>query len=655
MSMPRVADVQSAEIRRRLFGTDEEVPPALHLAAGALSCQLEAGAIRCLSWQGTELIRGMAYLLRDTNWGTAPAEVRQLHVEQQPKAFRVSFELVLTLPEGELIASAKIAGNAQGKFTFDVRARNAVALRVNRCGFVLLHPADAAGAPLAVEHTDGRCEDTCFPAQISPGQPVFDIRRLRHEAGPALSVDCRLEAELPAGVPGRFEMEDQRNWSDASFKTYVGSLLDPWPYELPAGASLCQSIEIQVHDSRPTLPLDAARAGTHLPCLRLGPATGARMPAIGLGVPAGLGAIAVEERRAVAALRPGWLVAEVDLGASADETLAQRLQDIAGLASECKAQVQLDVLCPAGSTPADAARQLADACTRAAWAPESMRPCPTPYLHSYQPQGRWPDLPGLELYAKAFGQAFPACRIGGGMLTYFTELNRKRTPSTGLHFIGHTTCPIVHAADDESVMQTLQALPHVVRSVRALWPALAYRLGPVTMAMHRNPYGERPAANPLRVRLAMASDDPRHQGAFGAAWLAGYAATVAPAGLEILSLNHSHGASGPLLRSDQPGWQRGACVPAWNVQRALVIAQGAELLSIEGLPAGVAGIAWAHSGGAPRMLLANLRPQPRQLQLTGRWTACEPSGPGAPDAPIRSAPVDNVLALQPYQVFFLEA
>ena len=32
-----------------------------------------------------------------------------------------------------------------------------------------------------------------------------------------------------------FEMEDQRNWSDASYKTYVRPLALPWPYVLPAG------------------------------------------------------------------------------------------------------------------------------------------------------------------------------------------------------------------------------------------------------------------------------------------------------------------------------------------------------------------------------------------------------------------------------------
>jgi len=37
-------------------------------------------------------------------------------------------------------------------------------------------------------------------------------------------------------------MEDHRNWMDASYKTYVCSLLDPWPYTLEKGKSFSQSV-----------------------------------------------------------------------------------------------------------------------------------------------------------------------------------------------------------------------------------------------------------------------------------------------------------------------------------------------------------------------------------------------------------------------------
>ena len=67
-----------------------------------------------------------------------------------------------------------------------------------------------------------------FPEAISPDQPAFDISALTHE--PAPGVSCTVEMEGDA-----FEMEDQRNWADASFKTYIRPLSKPRPYVIAKG------------------------------------------------------------------------------------------------------------------------------------------------------------------------------------------------------------------------------------------------------------------------------------------------------------------------------------------------------------------------------------------------------------------------------------
>ena len=59
--------------------------------------------------------------------------------------------------------------------------------------------------------------------------------------------------------------------------------------------------------------------------------------------------------------------------------------------------------------------------------------------------------------------------MGGGSFAYFTELNRKRRPFVLLDFVCHTTCAIVHAADDRSVTETIECLPYVIRSGRFLF------------------------------------------------------------------------------------------------------------------------------------------------------------------------------------------
>ena len=79
--------------------------------------------------------------------------------------------------------------------------------------------------------------------------PFQDIRALSHEVTPGTWVTCTMEGDT-------FEMEDQRNWSDASYKTYVRPLARPWPYTLPKGEKVPQAVRLAV-----TGKLPAASAG----------------------------------------------------------------------------------------------------------------------------------------------------------------------------------------------------------------------------------------------------------------------------------------------------------------------------------------------------------------------------------------------------------
>src|SRR5262249_33755742 len=149
-------------------------------------------------------------------------------------------------------------------------------VRTNRTGFVVLHPlAGVAGKPARVVHTDGRETMQSFPALISPGQPMFDIRSLSHEIAPSAWATCTMQGDA-------FEMEDQRNWTDASYKPYIRPLGNPWPYTLAAGGRHEQSVRLAISGAAPAVTAsDAASVA-----VTIGGETGTRMPAIGLGVPA---------------------------------------------------------------------------------------------------------------------------------------------------------------------------------------------------------------------------------------------------------------------------------------------------------------------------------------------------------------------------------
>jgi D-apionolactonase len=138
------------------------------------------------------------------------------------------------------------------------------------------------------------------------------------------------------------------------------------------------------------------------------------------------------------------------------------------------------------------------------------------------------------------------------MMSYFTELNRKRPPRNLFDFITHSICPIVHDASDGAVMQTLETLPHIFASVRAMIGSEPYHLGPTTIAARMNPYGKAVSANPHYGRVCLAPNDPRQFGTFAAAWTLGLIVEASRAGERSLCLGTFCGPRGLLDSKAQP-------------------------------------------------------------------------------------------------------
>ncbi|MER9405240.1 hypothetical protein NKI36_14435 [Mesorhizobium caraganae] len=522
-----------------LYGTHVVEAAPVRLSAGALSADFVNGNLRTIRHGGTEVLRAIAYIVRDRDWGTYEPELTDLVIDQDSDAFSVSYSASCTGPDaGRLGFRATIKGSASGELVFDVSALPESDFETNRCGFCILHPiAGLAGSPVTVEHTDGSVVATKLPLLIDPWQPFKDLRAITHELQPGITAECRMEGDT-------FEMEDQRNWSDASYKTYVRPLALPWPYVLPAGQPVRQTISLRIIGEG---KIPAVAASTEPVRIELGEA-GQRLPDIGVIIYPDDVEAALANLPTLAALGPQQLVFHYDptrghgLGA---------LQSFAKLAAAYPVQTTLEcVVACAGDLDAELSG-VAGMVRQAGLKLSAIAVSPSVDRQSTPPGSAWPDCPPLEDVYAAARRAFPDIRVGGGMFSYFTELNRKRVPAGSLDFVIHCTCPIVHAADDLSIMQSLEALPFITRSARAIFGEKPYRIGPSTIAMRQNPYGGATKANPGGQRIAMADRDPRHAGLFAAAWTIGYAARVAPVGLEQLTLSGFTGPFGVLAASGE--------------------------------------------------------------------------------------------------------
>jgi hypothetical protein len=286
----------------KLTGTDVAEPKRRMLEAGPITAMFDNGALRYIRYRGTEVLRGIAYLLRDKNWGTYGPAIENLKIAQRKDGFTVSYTATAKDKTQGLRYEARIEASASGTLVFSATGTPLTDFLTNRTGFVVLHPLiGVVGEPVEIVHTDGKKRKTKFPKFISPGQPVFEIRSLKHEVVPGVTATVLMEGN-------KFEMEDHRNWMDASYKTYVCSLLDPWPYTLKKGQPFTQSITVMI-EGKPAAK-KAARAGSGI-SVDVGGAKGV-IPAIGVGVPMAEAKHALSRADLISGMDPNHLVCQID-------------------------------------------------------------------------------------------------------------------------------------------------------------------------------------------------------------------------------------------------------------------------------------------------------------------------------------------------------
>lgn len=469
--------------------------------------------------------------------------------------------------------------------------------------------------------------------------PFQDLRALTHQVLPGVEVTCTMEGDA-------YEMEDHRNWNDASYKTYVRPLAKPWPYTIKAGETTEQAVTLTVKGTVPS----AAAAGRAGPVAVAVGGEAGTMPAIGLSLRPEHADGTLAAADAIRQLAPRFLVCPFDsriadgydgppvVGASTfpfDHRIGGRGKVMAmfqAMAEATGSELVLEavVACrnPDGSPSADLEIMRRDvAAIRDAAAEAGVRfarvaVSPASDLKCTLPGSVWPPCPPLEAIYEAAREAFPGVPVGGGMFSYFTELNRKRPPTDHLDFVGHTSCPIVHACDDITAMENLEAVPHIVRSTRAFIAGRPYRVGPSAIGARDNPYGAAATPNPAGGRVSLAFMDPRQRGLLGAAWNLGYVAHLARGQAEAVALSAPVGEFGVVYaRADYPQpWfdDRGQGVyPVYHVICGLAAGAGRRYLATE-ISNGSAVQALAHrTEGGVVVWLANLTGELQRVAVTG--------------------------------------
>ncbi len=618
----------TVSLARILFGTDEPVAERVRLKAGPLALDLRGAKILHIRCGEHEVWHGVAFLFRDADWGTPEPVVDHVDSTIGDSSFRVEIRgRFPTVPEIDF--TLRIDG-ADGRIAFEGIAVPRGDIEASRIGLCVMHPMTASGASIEVEHIDGRISRSTFPELIPPWPPFMLIRAIGHEYAPGRRARCTFEGDA-------FELEDQRNNSDASFKTYSRSNLMPRPYWLRGGVAIRQLVELRLETSY-VHRRDRGDADS-IVRVSVGDAAGA-MPDVGIEIVASdaSAAGADGDPTTCAGSDPSARHGRDSAAGQRSEPVARQRSDsvarqasdpAAGQASGLAAALaalrpaHLHLAIDAGSDLIDwrgVARLLAvsNAALRLDVNVDYAHTEPLDAIgHALDDAGIVPSrvavFPSEQRCLDAARRAFPRSAIGGGTPHFFVQLNRIERLGRA-DFLTFTTSPTVHGADDDTVMLTLQSLPSMIETLRAQYPEARFAIGPSIIGARRSPLGKQPETDGTR-RVALARSDPRCRGLFGAAWVLGYVAQMARAGVDAATLMSLTGPSGVV---QDPGGERVTPTPAYRVIQRLAGAARLREVNVSD-PTRVAALALDRARGF-ELLLANLTGEAIDIELSG----CDP-------------------------------
>ncbi len=552
---------------------------AVPLRAGPLRLVFDRGALRWIRLGEREVLRGIYVAVREAGWSTVPADLEDLEIEAEPDAFRIRFVARHRRGSVRFDWTGRLEGSADGRITCSMEGVAGSTFRRNRIGFCVLHPGDAcAGRPCIVETVDGDRASSTFPRLVAPHQPFRNVRAILHEVTAGVEVEVRMEGET-------FETEDQRNWSDASFKTYGTPLHLPIPVEIDHGTRVSQSVTVRlfgvtsepVQEAAATVPgaLPKKRNSTEPVVVRIGKAKGVARPALGLGG-AGLVPIGSADAELLRSIRLDHVRAELRLDA---EGWQERLERAVEAARAVDAPLEVALFLPEGPRAV-----LRDLSGRAA-ALGARVAC---WL-IFAANGTTAD--GLAALAREeLAGAFPASLFGGGTDAYFVELNRRRPPRAGLDRMVFGLVPQVHAFDEATMIENLGSLRSIAETARGFAGGVPLGISPIT----------------LRRR---GEDDPRQTTPFAAAWTLGFLAAAAEAGFETLTFFELSGPRGVV--------ESGAPFPVRHALADVTALQGAVVLPASSRRPERVQALTLRAGTHTRVFLANVTAETHPVHLEG--------------------------------------
>lgn len=459
----------------------------MHLQAGPLHIFYEKGFLRQIKHNDAEVVRMIYFALRDHNWGTFDRKIEDEIIDSLQDSFSITYTCVNINERDEAIFEwkVKIKGAQDGKITFEIQGKAVQDVRRNRAGFCILHPIEGvAMQPVTIIHDADSDTETHFPQYIAANDPFLNIRAMRWQAASGGVYQLDFEGDI-------FQTEDQRNWGDASYKTFCTPLSLPFPVQLHQGDTVCQRVTLTVLSaSATTLISDKAEVDSKEP----------KSFAVGIAASVETDTLPGKALDLVKSLNlshyridlnpssPNWITdfsnhcenaalftLPLEIALLLDNEYEKQLADFIGICQQNRLRIVHLLLFSSQSftTPQELIHQI-------------------PHLKS--------QLPNV--------------KIGIGTNYNFTELNRNRFEPGDADFITFSYHPQVHAFDDLSLMENTETLIYQVESAEKLYQKPVH-VSFISLRQRANPY----ASNAADISVPIDKQaDVRQKTEFGAAW-----------------------------------------------------------------------------------------------------------------------------------------
>lgn len=454
---------------------DVPLLPVKMLSAGTLKCMYENGNLRYIYSGEKEVVRMIYSAVRDENWETASYVISDEVIEESEGSFTIKYNSFYQLNQIHYKAAFTIEGK-DNTLSFSMKGEALNSFQANRVGICVLHPIEeCAGKKVLIKQkaVNRELADSSsvwleeaglreaessytgtFPVLVSPHQPFKQVQQMQWLFEDGVEATLIFEGDI-------FETEDQRNWTDASYKTYSRPLELPSPIWVSEGETMEQKITLKVTGDKEISELSVPQSLSTDEIKVL-------FPKIGYCRRKSFKPLTETEINLLQKVPFDHYRLELHL----DETDWQEELSIA-LSEAKKLSAKLELVVFFQRIIEKELKELIEKL-------QNEQQYITSILVLHKKQKVTPHELLKQIYP-VLKAALPDVKCGYGTDGHFADLNRNRPQISDYDFVSFSISPQVHAVDTRSLIENLNAQADTIKTALTFTGNKAIHISPVTL------------------------------------------------------------------------------------------------------------------------------------------------------------------------------